>query len=138
MNNLNSFLKNYKGIIDTSLREGLQYRFSSLSLPQQILILKLLSKIGVDRIEVGNPVVDEIRKTVTKLVQIPQRPPIISHVRNRLEDLTLAIESGIDGVNILCTVDPVRLKAMRLNMSQYLENLKANILKAKKNLFRLY
>ncbi|KKS46179.1 hypothetical protein A3J20_01545 [Candidatus Gottesmanbacteria bacterium RIFCSPLOWO2_02_FULL_42_29] len=131
MNNLNSFLKNYKGIIDTSLREGLQYRFSSLSLPQQILILKLLSKIGVDRIEVGNPVVDEIRKTVTKLVQIPQRPPIISHVRNRLEDLTLAIESGIDGVNILCTVDPVRLKAMRLNMSQYLENLKANILKAK-------
>lgn len=133
MNNINSFITNYKGIIDTTLREGLQYRYSSFSLPQQLLILKLLSKIGVDRIEVGNPVVDEVRKNIVKLVQIPLRPPIISHVRNRMQDLSLAIESGVQGVNILCTVDPVRLEAMHLSFSQYLENLKANIQKAKEN-----
>src|SRR3989338_6883257 len=108
----NHIFKNYKGIIDTTLREAAQYRYSSFSLPKQILIVKLLSKIGVDRIEVGNPVIGEVRKSIIKLVQIPQRPLIISHVRNRMQDLTLAIDSGIDGVNILCTVDAARLKAM--------------------------
>lgn len=133
MNNINNILDYYKGIIDTTLREGAQYRYSSFSLPQQILIVKFLSKIGVDRIEVGNPVVDEVRENIVKLVQIPERSLILSHVRNRISDITCAIESGVEGVNILCTVDPVRLKAMRLTLDQYLENLKANILKAQEN-----
>src|SRR3989338_4979682 len=130
MQNNNNIFQNYKGIIDTTLREGAQYRYSSFSLSQQILIVKFLSKIGVDRIEVGNPVIDEVRKNIVKLVQIPQRSKILSHIRNRFSDIDLAIESGVDGVNILCTVDPQRLKAMHLNLTQYLENLRKNILKA--------
>ncbi|OGG02665.1 hypothetical protein A2W14_01295 [Candidatus Gottesmanbacteria bacterium RBG_16_37_8] len=133
MQKINDIFQNYKGIIDTTLREGAQYRYSSFSLSQQILIVKFLSKIGVDRIEVGNPVIDEVRKNIVRLVQIPQRPKILSHIRNRFSDIDLAIESGIDGVNILCTVDPARLKAMHLYLAQYLENLRKNILKAQAN-----
>ena len=129
----NNIFNNYKGIIDTTLREGAQYRYSSFTLPQQILIVKLLSKIGVDRIEVGNPVIDEVRKIIIKLVQIPQRSPLISHVRNRLSDITLAIACGVEGINILCTVDPARLKAMHLDLKEYLEILKTNVLKLKEN-----
>lgn len=129
----NSFFGNFKGIIDTTLREGLQYRYSSFSLAQQVLILKLLSRIGVDRVEVGNPAIDEVKKNIVRLVQVQNRPPIISHVRNRLFDINLAIESGVDGVNILCTVDPARLKAMHLSLVEYLSNLKSNILRAQKD-----
>ena len=109
----------------------MQYRYSSFSLQEQIKIIRLLSIIGVDRIEVGNPVVPEIRHTLVELLKISNRPPLLSHVRNRLSDVSSAISSDVDGVNILCTINAARLKRMRLSMEQYLKILKTNILKAK-------
>ena len=101
MQNNNNIFQNYKGIIDTTLREGAQYRYSSFSLSQQILIVKFLSKIGVDRIEVGNPIIDEVRKNIVKLVQIPQRSKILSHIRNRFSDIDLAIFANKKEFNII-------------------------------------
>jgi len=58
---------------------------------------------------------------------------ILSHIRNKEYDLQKALESNVDGVNILCTVDPERLSSMNLTLQQYMDCLKKNILLAKKS-----
>lgn len=127
--------KFYKGVIDSTLREGLQYRFANFTLNQQREIIHLLYKIGTDFIEVGNPYNDKIMKHVKKLTQIEKRPPLLAHIRNRLTDVNAAIESGVNGVNIFCTLDPKRLAGMQVTFADYLSTLKDCILLAKgKNL----
>ena len=127
--------KFYKGVIDSTLREGLQYRFANFTLSQQREIIQLLFQIGTDFIEVGNPYNDKIMKHIRKLTLIENRPPLLAHIRNRLTDVNAAIESGVNGVNIFCTLDSKRLAGMRVTFADYLSTLKDCILLAKgKNL----
>lgn len=127
--------KFYKGVIDSTLREGLQYHFANFTLTQQREIIQLLFQIGTDFIEVGNPYNDKIMKHVKKLTQIENRPPLLAHIRNRLTDVNAAISSGVNGVNIFCTLDPKRLAGMQVTFADYLSTLKDCILLAKgKNL----
>src|SRR5438045_2322947 len=105
-------LKYYKGVIDTTLREGQQFRSANFTIEHQKKILKMLTTIGVDRIEVGNPVADDERRKIMHLTKITDRPKILSHIRNRLVDIQAAIASNVDGVNILCTLDKNRLTKM--------------------------
>lgn len=126
-------IKNFKGIIDSTLREGLQFSKANFSIQEQIEIFKYLSKIGVDYIEVSNPVKNEIKEIVKKLVNIKRESSVkvLAHIRNRKEDIEKAIESGVDGVNILCTADPERITSLRLTPEEYLKNLEKNILFSK-------
>lgn len=126
-------IKNFKGIIDSTLREGLQFSKANFSLKEHIEIFRYLSIIGVDYIEVSNPVKDEIREIVKKLVNLKKGKPgkILAHIRNRKEDIEKAIESGVDGVNILCTADPERIASLKLKPEEYLKNLERHILFAK-------
>lgn len=126
-------IKNFKGVIDSTLREGLQFSKANFSIQEQIEIFKYLSKIGVEYIEVSNPVKDEIREIVKELVNTKREKPvkILAHIRNREEDIEKAIESGVEGVNILCTADPERIASLRLTPEEYLKNLEKNILLSK-------
>lgn len=128
-------IKNFKGIIDSTLREGLQFSKANFSIKEQIEIFTYLSIIGVDYIEVSNPVKDEIKEIVKELVKIKKEKStkILAHIRNREEDIEKAIESGVDGVNILCTADPERISSLKLTPEEYLKNLENNILFAKKH-----
>ena len=127
--------KFYKGVIDSTLREGLQYRFANFTLTQQREIIQLLFQIGTDFIEVGNPYNNKTMKNVKKLTQIEKRPLLLAHIRNRLTDVNAAISSGVNGVNIFCTLDPKRLAGMQVTFASYLSTLKDCILLAKgKNL----
>lgn len=123
--------KYYKGVIDSTLREGMQYRFANFSLTQQRIIIDLLIQIGTDFIEVGNPYNRKIMKHIRKLTQIEKRPPILVHIRNRLTDVNAAIAGRVDGVNIFCTVNPKRLAKMHITFADYLETLRSCILSAK-------
>lgn len=123
--------KYYKGVIDSTLREGMQYRFANFSLTQQRIIIDLLIQIGTDFIEVGNPYNRKIMKHIRKLTQIEKRPPILAHIRNRLTDVNAAIAGRVNGVNIFCTVNPKRLAKMHITFADYLETLRSCILSAK-------
>ena len=53
MSGNSSFMTFYKGIIDSTLREGQQYHLANFTQSNQRKIVQMLSQVGVDRIEVG-------------------------------------------------------------------------------------
>ena len=119
MNDNSSFMTFYKGIIDSTLREGLQYHLANFTQSKQRKVVQMLSQVGVDRIEVGNPVVRKVANNIGHLVKLKNRPKLLCHIRNTMDDLKAAIESGVAGINIICTVDKQRLDAMGCSLEQY-------------------
>lgn len=122
-------LSSFKGVIDSTLREGFQFSRANFSPAQQARILDYLHKIRVDYIEVGNPSRDEIRTMIEALVRRrrPGGPKILCHVRNHAGDIARAVDCGAHGVNILCTADVQRVAGMGLTFEAYLERLAQNI-----------
>lgn len=104
--------KNYRGIIDSTLREGRQYRWGEFTLYQQREIVEQLRDIGVERVEVGNPAEPKIAAEIASLLTVENRPPFLAHVRNNLEDVKAAIDIGVEGINLLTMVDEARLQGM--------------------------
>lgn len=121
--------QNFKGIIDTTLREGLQFSQANFTMVEMDRIFEYLSRMGVEYIEVANPVINEIRHMINGLFQSRSGtfPKILAHIRNRERDLQRAIECNVDGVNILCSVDPERISAMNMTDQKYKNILKKNI-----------
>ncbi|HRD01368.1 MAG TPA: LeuA family protein [Candidatus Saccharicenans sp.] len=126
---------NFKGIIDSTLREGLQFSRASFRLEEHLEIFSYLMAIGVDYIEVSNPVKEEVAEMVRKLVNLKgnSQTKILSHIRNNRKDIEKSLECQVDGLNILCTADPERIAALNLTPQDYLKNLENNILLAKKH-----
>jgi len=124
-----SILDNFKGIVDSTLREGFQFRGADFPARDMRNIFSDLARIGVDYIEVGNPAAPAVRARI--LAVLPGRrekaPRVLSHIRNHADDLRAALRCGVDGVNLLCSVDPDRLTAMRLSRGEYLARLRDNL-----------
>lgn len=128
-----NIVKNFKGVIDSTLREGLQFHSANIPAEKQQYIFKLLSNIGVDYIEVGNPMNKEVKRTIQSLFPYKLQSKILAHVRNRSTDIQEALDIKVDGVNILFTIDDERINSMRLTFQDYLNNLRSNIQLAQQN-----
>jgi len=128
-------LSNFKGIIDSTLREGWQFSKANFSPKHYLDIYQFLVDIGVDYVEVSNPVKEEIGEMVKALVKVKNKSTnsskLLAHVRNRREDIEKAIEAGVDGINILCTADQERIAFLKLKPAEYLSFLEKNIRLAK-------
>jgi homocitrate synthase len=129
MNEKRQIVRFFRGVIDSTLREGFQFSKANFSLDEQKRIFSFLIGIGVDYAEVANPAKEEIRGMILELVKLRGKNPvrILAHIRNHENDVRMAIESGVDGVNILCTVDADRLAAMGKTLESYKEKLRANV-----------
>lgn len=116
---------NFGGLIDTTLREGSQSRLFNLSIRQQIHVVKMLGKNGfnVDLMEVGIPSSPIIKKQIKQLSKVEHRPEMMVLVRNNHKDLLDAVELGIEGICILCSVDLNRLQTMNITFEQHLEEM---------------
>jgi len=117
----------FTGINDSTLREGEQYNGSEFSIDDQKEILRLLNSIGVDTVEVGNPIVPEINRDLRVLTQVADRPPLMAHIRNKDSDLAAALDVHVDGVHILCTADPSRLDNMHVSLEEHIANMVQNV-----------
>lgn len=129
--------QNYLGIIDTTLREGEQFAGQSFlsddgnrdflahefSVADAQKILSYLARIGVERAEVPNPIARGIDTYIRELVDFPERPPLVAHIRNHPRDMEAALQSGVEGVHILTTVDEDRLNHMGLSLENSLHRL---------------
>lgn len=124
-------LTNYKGVVESTLREGQQFARANFTLEQECRIMKMLTILGVERIEVGNPMGVQTRSHITGLVQVEDRPPLLAHVRSRVSDIQAAIDIGVDGVNILCVVDRERLEKMGLTLEEHITQMRQGVLLAK-------
>lgn len=124
---------NYRGIIDSTLREGQQFCRANFTLDEQSEIVRILGKIGVERVEVGNPAGEEARENISALVRARGRPPFLAHIRNRLADVRAAIDVGVEGVNILCVVDEERMNAMGVTLTHHISTMRQGVLLAKRH-----
>jgi len=130
-------MSNFKGIIDTTLREGQQsplffdtfkYFFT---LEEKKQILKGLLKLGIDMIEFFSPIVSQreandfikIKKYLRSISK--KKILLLSHCRCREEDIKLSLSFGFNGLNVYMGLSDHAQKV-------YGKNIKELVLQAEK------
>ncbi|KAF7293797.1 Pyruvate carboxyltransferase domain-containing protein [Mycena chlorophos] len=90
-------------IIDTTLREGEQFADATFDSATKISIAKALDAFGVDYIELTSPVASaQSRADCEAICRLGlERSKILTHVRCTMEDAKAAVETGVDGVNLV-------------------------------------
>ncbi|KAG5999758.1 Saccharopine dehydrogenase [Claviceps lovelessii] len=94
-------------IIESTLREGEQFANAFFDTGNNYAILfeliaTALSDFGVEYIELTSPAASEqSRKDCEAICKLGLKSKILTHVRCTMEDAKLAVETGVDGVDIV-------------------------------------
>ena len=97
LSNVNSFQ-----LIDSTLREGEQFANAFFDTEKKIEIAKALDDFGVDYIEVTSPVASEqSRKDCEAICKLGLKAKILTHIRCHMDDARVAVETGVDGVDVV-------------------------------------
>ncbi|GHJ87905.1 hypothetical protein NliqN6_4307 [Naganishia liquefaciens] len=90
-------------IIESTLREGEQFANAFFTLETKIKIAKALDEFGVEYIELTSPAASPESfndcKTICSLGL--KRSKILTHIRCHMDDARLAVETGVDGVDVV-------------------------------------
>lgn len=96
-----SNINNFK-IIESTLREGEQFANAFFDTETKVKIAKALSDFGCEYIELTSPAASEQSRidceTISKL---GLKSKILTHTRCTMSDAKLAIETGVDGVDVV-------------------------------------
>jgi homocitrate synthase len=89
-------------IIDSTLREGEQFALATFSPDDKIEIARALDAFGIEYLELTTPVASpsSLRACET-IAGLGLRAKILTHTRCTIEDARVAVESGVDGVDVL-------------------------------------
>ncbi|MDX2271935.1 MAG: homocitrate synthase [Cyanobacteriota bacterium] len=88
-------------IVDSTLREGEQCPRVNFSTEQKIEIAYSLAEFGVEFIELTSPVASpRSRQDCLKISSLGLPCKIVTHIRCHSEDAQIAIDSGVNGINI--------------------------------------
>nr|POE51733.1 homocitrate synthase, mitochondrial [Quercus suber] len=89
-------------IIESTLREGEQFANAFFDTETKIKIAKALDDFGVDYIELTSPAASEqSRKDCEAIAKLGLRAKTLTHVRCNMQDAKLAVETGVDGVDVV-------------------------------------
>ena len=112
-------------ILDSTLREGEQSPGVYFSLAQKVSVACLLDEVGVDIIEVGNPVVDtEIEAALRHIARLNLNAQVGAHARCKIDDVRLALDCGCNFLGVFLDVSQRRLKGdLALNLEQALSQI---------------
>jgi homocitrate synthase len=89
-------------IIESTLREGEQFANAYFTTETKIAIAKALDAFGVDYIELTSPAASDLsRKDCETICKLGLKAKILTHVRCNMEDAKLAVETGVDGLDIV-------------------------------------
>jgi len=89
-------------IIDSTLREGEQFSNAHFTTEQKIQIASLLDAFGVEYIELTSPVASPQSLEDLKIVAgLGLRAKVLTHVRCHMDDATVAVQTGVTGIDIL-------------------------------------
>ena len=95
--NLNKFY-----IIDSTLREGEQFINSNFSSTEKKKIACSLSEFGIEFLELTNPSASfQSYEDCKMIAQLNLKTKILTHIRCTIEDAQKAVETGVDGVDVL-------------------------------------
>merc|ERR1712072_1468006 len=89
-------------IIESTLREGEQFANAYFDTETKIKIAKALDAFGVDYIELTSPAASEqSRADCEAICKLGLKAKILTHVRCHMDDARLAVETGVDGLDIV-------------------------------------
>jgi homocitrate synthase len=95
-------------LVDTTLREGEQFASCEFSPEDRVYIAKQLDRLGVDFIELVNPVASEqALKDCTKISALGLQAKVLTHIRCHMTDASVAVKSGVQGVNVYMATSPI-------------------------------
>ncbi|KAK5123993.1 Saccharopine dehydrogenase [Meristemomyces frigidus] len=96
-----SNVSNFK-IIESTLREGEQFANAFFDTETKIKIARALDDFGVDYIELTSPAASEqSRKDCEAIAKLGLRAKTLTHVRCNMSDAKMAVETGVDGVDVV-------------------------------------
>lgn len=89
-------------IIESTLREGEQFVGASFATDQKLEIARLLDAFGVECLELTSPLASpQSYEDAKSIVALGLKARILTHVRCRVEDAKVAIDTGVDGVDVV-------------------------------------
>ncbi|ODV88667.1 hypothetical protein CANCADRAFT_127326 [Tortispora caseinolytica NRRL Y-17796] len=98
------FLSNVSSfqLIESTLREGEQFANAFFDTAKKIEIAKALDEFGVDYIELTSPAASEqSRKDCEAIAKLGLKAKILTHIRCHMDDARIAVETGVDGVDVV-------------------------------------
>lgn len=89
-------------IIESTLREGEQFANAFFDTKKKIEIAKALDEFGVDYIELTSPAASEqSRLDCEAICKLGLKAKILTHIRCHMDDARIAVETGVDGVDVV-------------------------------------
>lgn len=87
--------------IDSTLREGEQFRGTHFTIGDKLEIAQLLDQFGVEYMELSTPVASpQSADAIRALADMPRRYKLLTHIRANMDDAELAVDCGVDGADI--------------------------------------
>jgi homocitrate synthase len=88
-------------IIESTLREGEQFQGAHFSTADKIEIAQALDAFGVEYLELSTPIASKQSESDLRAVAaMPRRFRLLTHIRTRMDEAKLAVDCGVDGVDI--------------------------------------
>ncbi len=92
-------------IIESTLREGEQFVGAHFSTEDKIRIARALDEFGVEYIELTNPSASpKSFEDCRAIARLGLRCRVLTHIRCHLEDAKRALETGVDGIDVVIGV----------------------------------
>ena len=89
-------------IIESTLREGEQFANAFFTSDQKVEIAHLLDALGVEYLELTSPAASpQSQQDCTRIASLGLRSKILTHVRCHMDDAKLAIDTGVDGIDVV-------------------------------------
>jgi homocitrate synthase len=89
-------------IIDSTLREGEQFVNAFFTTEQKIRIATLLDAFGVEYLELTTPCASaQSARDCAAIAKLGLRAKILTHTRCTVEDVRMAVETGVQGVDVV-------------------------------------
>ncbi|MBL8876800.1 MAG: homocitrate synthase [Phycisphaerae bacterium] len=89
-------------IIDSTLREGEQFVNAFFTTEQKVQLATLLDEFGVEYLELTNPMASpQSRDDCATIAGLGLKSKILTHTRCHLDDARVAVETGVDGVDVV-------------------------------------
>ena len=87
--------------IDSTLREGEQFRGAHFTIDDKREIAGLLDEFGVEYMELSTPVASrQSADAIRVLSDMPRAFKLLTHIRANMDDARLAVDCGIDGADV--------------------------------------
>ena len=87
--------------IDSTLREGEQFRGTHFTIDDKREIAQLLDRFGVEYMELSTPVASpQSAAAIRALAVMPRNFKLLTHIRANMDDAKLAVDCGVDGADV--------------------------------------